>query len=227
MSHQHHHNQQLYWRSHQKWCQTESGTTVVQCRRQHKGNWIVQMAHVPARVWIWRTVITIVYQNNMQYIMMLCCTCYMTAMLLVWRRRRRRIGASAANQPMHGFRGSREGSPGWYPAGLIFDPPQRLGLGNICLARGDWPLTYQVWYAVLLTCSTNAAFVGGRYSKVWDDWANICWRAWLTSVTVQETEYNEMTKLLMTAISSEEGVTGLSIRWQSVVVSSGRVLHFA
>ena len=39
--------------------------------------------------------------------------------------------------------------------------------------------------------------------------------------------YNEMTKLSMTAMSSEEGVTGLSIRRQSVVVSSGRVLHFA
>ncbi len=136
--------------------------------------------------------------------MMLCCTCYMTAMLLVWRRRRRRIGASAANQPMHGFRGSREGSPGWYPAGLIFDPPQRLGLGNICLAMMDWPHTYHAWYVVLLTCSTNAAFVGGRFSKVWDDSANICWRAWLTSVTVQETEYNEMTKLLMAAMPSEE-----------------------
>ena len=35
-----------------------------------------------------------------------------------------------------------------------------------------------------------------------------------------------MTKLSMTALSSEEGVSGLSIRWQSVVVSSGRVLHF-
>ena len=130
------------------------------------------MEHVPARVWRWRTVITIVYYNNMQYIIMLCCTCYMTAMLLVWRRRRRRIGASAANQPMHGFRGSREGSLGWYPAGLRFDPPQRLGLGNICLAMMDWPHTYHAWYVVLLTCSTNAAFVGGRYSKVWDDWAN-------------------------------------------------------
>ena len=45
----------------------------------------------------------------------------------------------------------------------------------------DWPYTYHAWYVVLLTCSTNADFVGGRYSKVWDDWANICWGAWLTS----------------------------------------------
>ena len=84
--------------------------------------------------------------------MMLCCTCYTTAMLLVWRRRRRRIGApiamswasasscahytllesgtpssaacraSTANQHIHGFCGSREGSPEWYPAGFRFDP---------------------------------------------------------------------------------------------------------
>ena len=76
--------------------------------------------------------------------MMLCCTCYIAVLLLVWRRRSRRIGApipvswesvsrcghktllvtgtpssatcgaSAANQLMHGFRGSREGSPEWY-----------------------------------------------------------------------------------------------------------------
>ena len=38
---------------------------------------------------------------------------------------------------------------------------------------------------------------------------NICWCAWLTSVTVQETEYNEMTKLSMTVMPSEEGVSGL------------------
>ena len=34
----------------------------------------------------------------------------------------------------------------------------------------------------------------------------------LHAVRVPETEYNEMTKLSMTAMSSEEGVTGLSIR---------------
>ena len=33
-----------------------------------------------------------------------------------------------------------------------------------------------------------------------------------TSVRVQDTEYSEMTKLSMTAMSSEEGVSGLSIR---------------
>ena len=55
---------------------------------------------------------------------------------------------------------------------------------------------------------------------------NIWCRAWLASVRVQVTEYNEMTKLSMTVMSSEEGVSGLSIRRQSVAVSSGRVLHF-
>ena len=58
------------------------------------------------------------------------------------------------------------------------------------------------------------------HSKVLGDWANICWRAWLTSVRVEETEYNEMTKLSMRAMPSVEGVSGLSIRRQSVVVSS-------
>ena len=90
----------------------------------------------------------------------------------------------------------------------------------------DWRHAYRSWRVLLLTCSTKAAFVGGRYSYVRNDWANICWRAWLTAVRVQETEYNEMTKLSITAMSSE-GVTGLSIRWQNMVVSSGRVLNFA
>ena len=67
---------------------------------------------------------------------------------------------------MHDFGGSREGSPEWYVAGLRFDLPQRLGLGNICLAMMDWPHAYHAWCVVLLTYSTNAAFVGGRYSKV-------------------------------------------------------------
>ena len=31
-------------------------------------------------------------------------------------------GASAANQHIHDFGGSREGSPGWYPADFRFDP---------------------------------------------------------------------------------------------------------
>ena len=90
--------------------------------------------------------------------------------------------------------------------------PQRLGLGNTCLAMMDWPHTYPAWCVVPLMCSSKAAFVGGRYSKVRDDCANICWRDLLTSVRVQDTEYNEMTKLSMTAMSSEEGVSGLSIR---------------
>ena len=84
--------------------------------------------------------------------MMLCCTRYMRAMLLVRRPRRRRIGApiavscasasscahntlivtetlssatcgaSAANQHIHDFGGSREGSPGWCLADFRFDP---------------------------------------------------------------------------------------------------------
>ena len=77
----------------------------------------------------------------------------MAAMLLVGRRRRRRIGAptavsrapasscthntllvtgtpssatcgeAAANRHIHGFGGSREGSPELYPASFRFDPP--------------------------------------------------------------------------------------------------------
>ena len=31
-------------------------------------------------------------------------------------------GASTANQHIHGFGGSREGSAEWYPAGFRFDP---------------------------------------------------------------------------------------------------------
>ena len=125
--------------------------------------------------------------------MMLCCTCYMTAMLLVGRRCRRRIGApiavsrasasscahntlivtgtlssttcgaSAANQHIHDFGGSMEGSPGWYPADFRFY--------ETCMAMMDWPHTYPDWCVVLLTCSTKAVFVGGRYmySKVRDD----------------------------------------------------------
>ena len=31
-------------------------------------------------------------------------------------------GASTANQHIHGFGGSREGNPEWYPAGFRFDP---------------------------------------------------------------------------------------------------------
>ena len=87
-----------------------------------------------------------------------------------------------------------------------FTQPQRLGLGNTGLAMMDWPHTNPAWCGALLTCSTKAAFVGGRYmySNVRDDLANICWRAWLTSVRVQETEYNEMTKLSMTAMPYEE-----------------------
>ena len=130
---------------------------------------------------------------------MIRCTCYMTAMVLVGRRRRRRIGApiavsrapasscahntplvtgtpssancgaAAANQHIHDFGGSRDRSPEWYPAVFRFDPPQRLGLGNTCLAMMEWPHTYPAWCVVLLTCSTKTAFVGGRYSKVRDD----------------------------------------------------------
>ena len=153
MSHQHHqifYNQQLYWRSHQKLRQTVSGITVVNINATRS----FQLQHVLARVWIWITIITIsiVYHNNMQYIMIMC-TCYMTAMLLVGRRRRGRIGApiavsrasasshahntplvtgtpssvtcgaAAANQHIHDFGGSRDCSPEWYPAGFRFNPP--------------------------------------------------------------------------------------------------------
>ena len=68
-SHQHHHtfyNQQLYWRSHQKWRQTVSGITII-------ATVSLQLEHVPTWVWIWRMIITIIrYHNNMQYITMLC-----------------------------------------------------------------------------------------------------------------------------------------------------------
>ena len=83
----------------------------------------------------------------------------------IWVRERKKL----IDIIMHGFPGSREGSPEWYPAGFIFGPPQRLGLGNTCLAMMDWPHTYHAWCVVLLTCSTKATFVGGRYSKVRDD----------------------------------------------------------
>ena len=43
--------------------------------------------------------------------------------------------------------------------------PQRLGLGNTCLAMMDWRHTYPAWCVVLLTCSTKAAFVGGDTRK--------------------------------------------------------------
>ena len=105
--------------------------------------------------------------------------------------------------------------------------PQRLGPGITWWAMMDWPHTYPAWCVVRLMCSIKAVFVGGRYSKVRDDCANICCRTLLICVSVQDTDYNEMTKLLMTEMSSEEGVSGLSIRRQSVVVSSGRLLHFA
>ena len=53
-------------------------------------------------------------------------------------------GASTANQHIHGFGGSREGSPEWYPACFRFDPT----------------LEARAWCVVLSTCSTKAAFVG-------------------------------------------------------------------
>ena len=74
-------------------------------------------------------------------------------------------------------------------------------------------------------CSTRAALVGGRYSNVRDNWANICWRALLTSVKGQVSEYKETTKLSKTLISSDGCVRDLSFRWQNVVVSSGLVAH--
>ena len=76
-------------------------------------------------------------------------------------------------------------------------------------------------------CSIRAALVGGRYSNVRDDCENICWRAWLTCVKGQVTEYSETTKLSMMWMSSEEIVKGLSIRWHNAVVRSGLVFHFA
>ena len=96
-SHQHHHtyyNQQLYWRSHPKWRQTVSGITIVNLNATGS----LQLEHVHARVWIWRTIITSMYYNRLwccvQY--WLGCTCYIKAMVLVWRRRKRNIGASIA-----------------------------------------------------------------------------------------------------------------------------------
>ena len=74
-------------------------------------------------------------------------------------------------------------------------------------------------------CSTGAALVGGKYLNVRDDWANICWRALLTSVKGQVVEYKETTKLSKTLISSDGSVRGLSIRWHNVIVSSGLVAH--
>ena len=74
-------------------------------------------------------------------------------------------------------------------------------------------------------CSIRAALVGGRYSNVRNDWANICWRALLTSVKEQVTEYKVTTNLSITSISSEESTRGCSIRWHNVVVRSGLVAH--
>ena len=67
--------------------------------------------------------------------------------------------------------------------------------------------------------------MGGRYSNVREDWANICWRALLTSIKGQVTEYKETTKFSMTSISSEESVTDLSTRRHNVAVRSGLVAH--
>ena len=90
-----------------------------------------------------------------------------------------------------------EGSPAWYPAGFSFDPTRETRTRQHLF--GDDGLAP---YISRLVCrSTKANFVGGRYSKVRDDYANICWRALLTSVRVQDTKYNEMTKLSMTAMS--------------------------
>ena len=138
----------MYWRSHPKWRQTVSGITIVNLNATGS----LQLEHVPARVWTWRAIITSVYHNIYDVQYWLGCTWYMTAMVLVWRRRRRRIGApiavswacasscahntllvtgttssatcgaSTANQHIHGFGGSRENSPEWYPAGFRFDP---------------------------------------------------------------------------------------------------------
>ena len=125
---------------------------------------------------------------------MIPCTCYMTAMLLVGKRLKRRIGApiavsrapalsyahntllvtgtqssatcgaAAANHAARGIAVQN----GTQPVSDLTHP-QRLGLGNTCLAMMDWPHTYPAWCVFLLTCSTKAAFVGGRYSKVRDD----------------------------------------------------------
>ncbi len=134
----------------------------------------------------------------MQYIMILC-TCYMTAMLLFGRRSRRRIrapiavsrapapsyahnthvvtgtpssatcGAAAANQHIHDFGGSRDLCSEWYPVVFRFDPPPEARAWQHLLGDDGLAHTYPAWCVFLLTCSTKAAFVGGRYSKVRDD----------------------------------------------------------
>ena len=43
--------------------------------------------------------------------------------------------------------------------------PQRLGIGNICLAMMNWNHPYPAWCVVLLMCSTKAAFASGDTRK--------------------------------------------------------------
>ena len=71
----------------------------------------------------------------------------------------------------------------------------------------------------------QSCLVGGSYSNVRDDWANICWHSLLTSVKGQVAEYKETIKLSKTLISSDGSVRNLSIRWHNEVVSSGHVAH--
>ena len=74
--------------------------------------------------------------------------------------------------------------------------------------------TYPDWYVVLLTCS-NATFVIGRFSKV-ETIERISAGALGLHPSEHKTpnrgEYNGMSKLSVTAMSSEQGVSDLSIR---------------
>ena len=77
--------------------------------------------------------------------------------------------ASAANQLIKAFAAGWSAVQNGTPPVSDLTQPQRIGLGKTCLAMMDWPHTYPAWSVLLLMCSTKAAFVGGRYSKVLDD----------------------------------------------------------
>ena len=179
---------------------------------------VLQIEHAPTLVWRWRTIITIMYHNNkMTYIFMLCCTAtwqqcvvslnaaYGTIRAIIAMSWASASSCTCTRDPScnrnafqcsswcicskstHSWISQLEGR---HPAGFIFDPTPWIGLDNTWLTIISWPHIYPAWYVVLLAGSTKADFVGGRYSKGWDDWANICWCVWLTSIRVRNTEYN-------------------------------------
>ena len=113
---------------------------------------------------------------------------------------------------MHGFRGSREGSPQWYPVDFIFDPPPEARARQHLL--GDDGLAPYI--SPLVCRSFNVLYQGCfRRRKILESARQLSGyllaRLVYIRQSLQETEYNEMAKLsIITMSSSEEGVSGLS-----------------